>query len=441
MPTESFTTGSKLLSSILRKYPTRSSRPVLRSGEGLYLDVEGIGRVLDLTSGFTGAAVLGYGHPDVKAALKTQIDRICHVSYGMWSDPQLEELAELLGQHAPSGLNKVYYAGLSGSEAVEAAMKLSFQVHHDSGKEEKSWIICRRGGYHGVTAHAMAVSDNHLFEIYRPLLPERIFKIPRHDVVHDCVTGETVAEYTERSVQDLEEAIIRIGPERVAAFVGETMPGTGGGFIPPAPGYWRRIREVCDRHDVHLILDEVFCGLGRAGTLHCCDADDVSPDFLCIGKTLGGAYAPLSAVLCYSGVEDVIASGKTRRIHHGHTFQGHALGAAAALAVQKIVHDPATLEHAQEMAGYLHGRLHEIAARTEYLTNLTGRGLLAAMDFGTCAPEDFGDRLQEILERDHRIQAHCTAGRLMILPAYIVTRAQIDELATALPHALEAAAQ
>lgn len=405
------------------------------------MDVEGVGRVLDLTSGFTGGAILGYSHPDVRAALKAQIDQICHVSYGMWCDPQLEELAALLTSRAPHGLDKVYYAGMSGSEAVEAAMKLSFQVHYDGGQKDKSWFICRRGGYHGVTGQAMAISDNPLFEIFSPLMSERIAKIPRHDLVHDRLPGESVAEYAERSIRDLENMILEIGPNKVAAFIGETMLGTGGGFVPPAPEYWRRVRGVCDQYDVHLILDEVFCGLGRAGTLHCCDADGVSPDFLCVGKTLGGAYAPLSAVLCRSSIEDVVAAGRTQRIHHGHTFQGHALGAAAALAVQKIVHDQATLDHVQKMGRYLHRRLASIVEDTDCLKNLSGRALLAAMDFDASVPSNFGGRLQDILERDHRIQAHCVEGRLMVLPSFIITRAQIDELIVALPSALEAAAK
>ncbi len=410
-------------------------------GDRMVFHVDDGRRILDFTAGVTGGAVLGYGHPDVIAALKAQLDRINHIGYGVWSDPAHDELADLLVSKAPAGLDKVYFAGLSGSEAVEAAMKLSFQVHHNSGDTDKSWFISRKGGYHGATLQAMAVSDISLFDIFQPLCPDHIRRIPAHNPAHDLPAGQTLEAYARQGAQELEDALLEIGPDRVCAFIGETMLGAAAGYVPPAPGYWRQVKEVCQRHNVHLILDEVFCGLGRAGGLHCCTADGVSPDFLCVGKTLGAGYAPLSLVLCGHSVEDSIAAGPSQRIHHGHTYQGHALGTAAALAVQKIVHGEEMLSHMADMAGYLQSRTQDCLGNGARFGEIRGRGLLVAMDYSASCGPGFGEALQQILEEKHHIQVNARGSCLSLSPAYIVSRDDIDRVVEALPAALDGAAR
>jgi len=424
---------------ILRKFPNLDPRPDVIGGDGMHFHVSDGRRILDFTAGITGGAVLGYSHPQIVAAMKAQLGRINHIGYGVWSDPTHRDLADLLVSKAPDGLDKVYFAGLSGSEAVEAAMKLSFQVHHDSGDTEKSWFISRKSGYHGATLQAMAVSDIPLFDIFQPLGPERIRHIAAHNPAHEMSGNQSLDDYARRGAQELEDALVEIGPERVCAFIGETMLGAAAGYVPPAPGYWRYVREVCQRHNVHLILDEVFCGLGRAGSLHCCEIDEVTPDFLCVGKTLGAGYAPLSLVLCNHAIEAVIAAGPSQRIHHGHTYQGHALGAAAALAVQKIVHSADMQAHTTEMADYLRSRIDECLSNDSRLGRMRGRGLLVAMDYNASCGAGFGEKLQQVLEEDHHIQVNARGSGLTISPAYIVSRGDIDRLAEALPAAMEKA--
>ncbi|MSO89952.1 MAG: aspartate aminotransferase family protein [Rhodospirillaceae bacterium] len=420
---------------ILNKFPTLPPRPYVVRGEGPYFFTEDGRRILDATSGTVGAAVLGYSHPAVTAAMKEQIDRICHISYNTWNNRILEDLAEVLLSRAPAGLDRVYFAGLSGSEAVEAAIKLSFQTHQDAGKSGKNWLLCREQGFHGTTLHALSVGGLPVADYYRPLFPERIARVPAHDPINLRKPGESPEDYAERSACDLEAKILEIGPGRVAAFIGETMLGSYFGDVPPAPGYWRRVREICDRHDIHLILDEVYCGLGRSGRVHCCDHDGIAPDFLCLSKALGAGYAPLSAVLTSGKVERVVAAGPVGRVYHGHSHQGHALAAAAALAAQKIIHAEGMVERIAAIGARLARRLGEALAGNPFFGPLRGRGVMLSMPYADSAPKGFGAALHRILEEDHSILVNARGAWLSVAPAFIFTDEQVDQVVAAISRA------
>ncbi|MEK9754901.1 MAG: aminotransferase class III-fold pyridoxal phosphate-dependent enzyme, partial [Rhodospirillaceae bacterium] len=383
-------------------FPHRTPPATVVGGDGAYVVTDSGRRILDATAGSTACAILGYSHPGVVAAIKAQADAICHVDYNTWTNPVLERLAELLLSQAPAGLDRVYFAGNSGSEAMEAALKLSFQAHWDQGKTGKNWYIAREQSFHGATLQAISLSELPILEFYGDLLPAKVRKIPQHHPLYFRRDDESLDDYARRSARQLEDAILAIGPEKVAGFVGETMLGSLVGDVPPAPGYWKYVREVCNRHDVHLILDEIYCGLGRSGEIYCCSHDGVSPDFLCIGKTLGAGYAPLSAVLTQAKFEDIYAAGQGR-IQHGHTHQGHALAAAAALAVQSVVHDAATLARVNATGNRMRERLMAELGGHPFFRDLRGRGMLLSLEYACADTPAFGERIAQRMLADHDI--------------------------------------
>ncbi len=411
----------------LNKFPHQPLPLEVVQGDGVYLELANGKRVLDVTSGTTSNAVLGFSHPKVLDAMRSQMDKFCHVDTNQWQNPMLEDLAELLLSRAPKGMDKVYFCGNSGSEAIEAAMRLAHQVHYDRGDKQRQWFIAREQSYHGATLHAASVTDFPLFEYLVGVTPEKIAHIPQHNPADHCVNGEDIAAYTEQSVQYLESKILELGPENVCAFVGETMLGSLVGDVPPAPGYWQGIREVCDRYGVFLILDEVYCGLGRSGQVYCCDLDGITPDFVCVGKNLGAGYAPLSAVVTDSNKETAIANG-SGRVMHGHTYQGYALGAAAALAVQQEVHTDTMLNHIASLGEHIAATLQSELGEHAFFRNVRGRGLLQSISYDCAKQPEFSVALQRQMFEDHDILINAKWHRTSLTPAYTFDRETMDRV-------------
>jgi adenosylmethionine-8-amino-7-oxononanoate aminotransferase len=413
------------MSHILKKFPKDPPRPVVRKADGIFFETEDGRRILDTTGGWTSYAVLGYSHPAVLEAMREQMGRYCHIDYNIWTNPMLEELAELLLSRAPKGLNRVYYSGNSGSEAMEAAMKLSYQVHFDSGEPERTWYVSRVQSFHGATLHGIAVSEFPQLKCYDRLITAGRAQISQHHPLYFKRADESLDDYARRSAQELEDKILEIGPKKVAAFVGETQLGSLVGDVPPAPNYWKYVREVCDRHGVHVILDEIYCGLGRSGRIYNCDWDGFTPDFVAVGKNLGGGYAPLSAVVTNEGVERVIAKGQGR-VQHGHTHQGHSLATAAALAVQKIVHRDETLAHILGLGEHMRGRIVRELGTHPFFRDVRGRGLLFSFEYDCKDKNGFGLALAKTMEDEHGILINAKWHRVSFTPAYILTREQAD---------------
>jgi adenosylmethionine-8-amino-7-oxononanoate aminotransferase len=415
------------MSAQLNKFPNAEPPPYAVAARGVEITLEDGRTLLDATSGMTGFAVLGYSHPIVLAAMAEQMSRYTHLDLNLWRNRTLDELAELLLTQAPAGLDRIYFCGSSGSEAVEAALKLSYQAHHDEGHPEKSWIISREDSFHGATLQAMAVSDLPILKLYGPQLPAAHRRIVQHNPYRLRRETESLDDYAARGAHDLEQAILEIGPDKVGAFVGETMLGTLVGNVPPAPGYWRSIREVCDRYNVHLILDEVYCGLGRSGKVYCCAWDEMSPDFLCMGKNLGAGYAPLSAVALSAQIERIVAAG-SGRINHGHTHQGFALGAAAALAVQRIVQAPDTLARIREIGTHISRTLTTELETHPMFRNVRGRGAMQSLEYDCREPDHFGRRLAQVMRDEHGILIDGRWHRASIVPAYTISDEQLDRV-------------
>ncbi len=410
----------------LGKFPNDPPRPYMERAEGMYLFPEDGGKIMDMSGGWNSPSVLGYSHPEVLSAMREQMDRFCHMDHDLWRHRQRDELAELLLSRAPKGLNRVYFAGNSGSEAVEAAMKLSYQVHWDEGKRGKTWYISREQSYHGATLQAMSMSERNILEFYGPIFPPHRARIPQHHPLYHRKDDESLDDYAHRGAGDLEKKILEIGPEKVCAFIGETMLGGLVGDVPPAPNYWKYVKAVCDKYDVHLILDEVYCGLGRSGKVYCCEWDDVTPDFVVVGKALAAAYVPLSAVVLNDSVEKIIAKGQGR-IQHGHTHQGHSLGVAAALAVQRVVHREETLAHINAMGDYMRTRLAGELGEHPFYHDLRGRGLAFSLEYECPQQHQFGLAFHRALMEKHSILISAKWHRICFTPAYVITREQADQ--------------
>jgi hypothetical protein len=261
--------------------------------------------------------------------------------------------------------------------------------------------------------------------MYKPLLPTNFGRLPEHNPIRHQRSDETLDEYARRGARDLEEKILEMGPDRVAAFVGETILGSLVGDVPAAPNYWKYIREVCDKYDVHIILDEVYCGMGRSGKIYACDWEDFRPDFVCVGKNFAAGYAPMSAVITNSSVEKVIADG-TGRIQLGHTHQGFSLGTAAALAVQKIVHTGEMLDHINKIGAFMRETLVSELGSHPFFRDVRGRGLIFALEYDCPDQHRFGLALQKFMEEKHSILINAKWHRVSFVPAYILSEQQAE---------------
>ncbi len=347
-------------------------------GQGVYItDAEGH-RYID-ASGGAAVSCLGHGHPDVKAAMHRQIDQLSYAHTSFFTTEVAEQLADLLVTTAPAGMSHVYFVS-GGSEAVEAALKMARQYFVEIGQPQRRHFIARRQSYHGNTLGALAVGGNEWRrEQFRPLLIDVTHVSPCYEY-RDRNDGETPEQYGQRLVVELSETIERLGPENVMAFVAETVGGATAGVLTPVPGYFRGIRELCDRHGILLILDEVMCGMGRTGTLHACEQDGVVPDLLTIAKGLGGGYQPIGAVLAQGRLVEAMRQG-SGLFQHGHTYLGHAIACAAALAVQQVIRRDGLLDRVQAAGRVLQGELERRFGDHPHVGDIRGRGLFWGLEF------------------------------------------------------------
>lgn len=415
------------MSKVFRVFPKDPKPPFVSKADGVYIYKKNGEKLLDTTAGGTSYSILGWNRPEINSAIKKQLDRFGHLDYKLWSDENTENLAELLLSRAEHGLDRVYFSGNSGAEACEAAMKLSYQAHYDLGKPEKKWFISREQSYHGSTADALVLGERPNLEFFRPMLSPYRSRIPMHHPLYLKGQNETLDEYAKRSADELEKKILEIGPENVSGFVGETIMGGLVGDVPPAKNYWKYIREVCARYDVHLILDEVYCGTGTSGKIYCIDWDLVKPDFIFIGKTLAGGYAALSAVITSSEIESIIINGQGR-LQHTTTHQAHSLSVAAALAVQKIIHDDDFLKNVCSLGEYMRNTLINELGNHSFFYNVRGRGLRFSFEYNCKDKNRFGNKLQLEMERKHKILINGKWHRVCFTPALTLEKEQADRV-------------
>jgi len=355
----------------------RERYPVAVSGDGAYLIDRDGKRYLD---GSGGAAVscLGHGHPAIVAAVREQVAKLeyAHTSF-MTSEPA-EALADDLIAHAPEGLTHAYFVS-GGSEGVEAALKMAVQYQRERGKPQKNRVIARWQSYHGNTLGALSAGGNRWRRAQFASLLIDVSHIDECYAYRNQRPGESLEDYGLRAADALEAEIVRVGAEHVAAFIAEPVVGATMGAVTAAPGYFRRIREICDRHDVLLILDEVMCGMGRTGTLHASEQEGVRPDLEIVAKGLGAGYQPIGAVLVHGRIVEAIRSG-SGFFQHGHTYLGHPVACAAALAVQHVIRDEQLLPRVLERGAQLERLLRERLGSHPNVGDIRGRGLFRGIE-------------------------------------------------------------
>ncbi|NSX16721.1 aspartate aminotransferase family protein [Cupriavidus taiwanensis] len=389
----------------------RQKLPVAVAGQGIELiDSEGR-RYLD-ASGGAAVSCLGHGHPRVIEAIKAQLDTIAYAHTSFFTTEVSETLANTLAQAAPGDLDHVYFVS-GGSEAVESALKLARQYFVEVGQPSRRHFIARRQSYHGNTLGALAIGGNAWRrEPFLPLL------VPAHHVspcyaYRDRHAGESDAQYAQRLTDELEAKILDLGPETVAAFVAETVVGATAGAVPPVGDYLKRIRAVCDKYGVLLILDEVMSGMGRTGYLFACEEDGVVPDIVTIAKGLGAGYQPIGAMLSTRRIYDAIVGG-SGFFQHGHTYIGHATACAAALAVQRTIVEEGLLANVLARGEQLRSRLSEALGEHPNLGDVRGRGLFVGVEF--VADRDSKATLDPALKTHARLKSAAMQNGLLVYP-------------------------
>jgi adenosylmethionine-8-amino-7-oxononanoate aminotransferase len=433
----------------------RGNYPLAVAASGCWITDAGGKRYLD-ASGGAAVSCLGHGHPDVLAAMHGQIDRIAYAHTSFFSTEVAERLADALVASAPAGISHVYLVS-GGSEAVEASLKLARQYFVEKGEPQRARFIARRNSYHGNTLGALAVGGNAWRRRqFAPLLIDVEHVSPTY-AYRDRRDGESDEAYGARLAQEFADTVARVGGENVIAFVAETVGGATSGALTPPPGYFRRIRDICDRHGILLILDEVMCGMGRTGTLHACEQEGVAPDLMAVAKGLGGGYQPVGAVLVGGTIIDAIAAG-SGFFQHGHTYIGHPVACAAALAVQQVLARDRLVERCGRQGRRLREALDDAFGEHPYVGDVRGRGLFQAIelvaDRATKAPFEPQLRVNARVKKaamDLGLMCYPMGGTLdgargdhvLLAPPFIVSDDELDvlieRLAAAVDIAVEAA--
>ena len=356
---------------------TKSMPPLALSGEGCYLFDASGKRYFD---GSGGAAVscLGHGDPEVIEAVKTQVEKLAFAHTGFFTSEPAEKLADLLIANAPGELDRVLFVS-GGSEANEAAIKLARQYFVEKGETNRRFLIARRQSYHGNTLGALAVGGNQWRrKQFSPLLVDVSHISPCFEYA-DRSPAESTFDYGQRVAQELEDEILRLGTDSVIAFLAEPVVGATAGAVPAVEGYFTRIREICDRYGVLLILDEVMCGMGRTGHLFACEADNVTPDIACIAKGLGAGYQPIGAMLCSSEIYRTIEAG-SGFFQHGHTYLGHPVATAAGCAVLEAILSRDLVSRVRTMGERLDKALKDQFSEHAHVGDIRGRGLFRGIE-------------------------------------------------------------
>jgi adenosylmethionine-8-amino-7-oxononanoate aminotransferase len=419
-------------------------------GEGPYLyDREGK-RYLD---GSGGAAVSCLGHSDASVikAIQDQLAKLPFAHTSFFSNEPMEALADALIARAPGSFDKVYFVS-GGSEAVEAALKLARQYFVEKGEPQRRHLIARRQSYHGNTLGALAAGGNMWRrKQFEPLLVEVSHVAPCY-AYRDRGEGESDAAYADRLAKELETEILRLGADSVMAFVAETVAGATLGAVTAVPDYFKRVREVCDRYGVLLILDEVMCGMGRCGSLFAFEQEGAVPDLVTVAKGLGAGYQPIGATLVSRRISEAIIGG-SGFFQHGHTYLGHAAACAGALAVQKRFHDDGLLARVPELGALLERKLRAAFGSHPNVGDIRGRGLFWGVelvdDRGDKTPFDPKLRVHARLKKEALkagLLCYPMGGTLdgargdhvLLAPPFIIEETQLDELVTKLSTALEA---
>ncbi|BCF99909.1 aspartate aminotransferase family protein [Paraburkholderia sp. PGU19] len=438
------------MTTVFHRMP-KQTLPVAVKGEGIEI-VDSTGKRYIDASGGAAVSCLGHSNQRVIDAIKRQAQELPYAHTSFFTTQPAEELASYLVERAPQGLAHVYFVS-GGSEAIEAALKLARQYFVEVGQPQRRHIIARRQSYHGNTLGALAIGGNAWRrEPFLPLLIDAHHVSPCYAYREQRV-DETEEQFAQRLADELEQKILELGSDTVAAFVAETVVGATAGAVPPVREYFRKIRAVCDRYGVLLILDEIMSGMGRTGHLFACEEDGITPDLLTIAKGLGAGYQPIGATLVSDKIYQAITGG-SGFFQHGHTYIGHATACAAALEVQRVIADEHLLDNVKARGEQLRSLLREHYAQHPYIGDVRGRGLFVGVelvqDRATKTPFDAKLKLHAAIKREafqRGLMVYPMGGtvdgkigdHVLLAPPFICTPRDIEQIVSRLTDAIEGA--
>jgi len=423
--------------------------PYAVRGDGCYIIDKNDKRYLDASGG---AAVSCLGHSDitVRNAIIEQTKKLAFAHTSFFTSDPAEKLANLLAENSPKGLNKVYFVS-SGSEAVEASLKLARQYFVEIGEPERHRVISRKQSYHGNTLGALAAGGNiWRRSFFEKILVDTSLISPCYPYRHQNV-NETEIDYGLRVANELEEEIKFLGPQNVMAFIAETVVGATAGALTPVPGYFKRIREICDKYGVLLILDEVMCGMGRTGSLFACEEENIIPDILTIAKGLGAGYQPIGAMLCQDFIYESIANG-SGFFQHGHTYLGHPIACAASLAVLTKLINENMCKKVKDKGEILQKILERDLGQSQFVGDIRGRGLFRGIEIvkDRSTKEPFSKKLNvanKIKKEALNLGLICypmqgtvdgvIGDHILIAPPFIINEDEINEISSKLKTTIE----
>ncbi len=429
----------------------RSVPDMVVGGDGIRLHLANGQTVID-GSGGAAVACIGHGNKRVAGAMAEQAGRVAYAHTGFFTSEPAEALADLLLTDEPGGLTHAFFVS-SGSEAMEAAIKLARQYHTEMGEPGRTNFIGRRQSYHGTTLGALAVGGHVARRaLYEPLLGPAFSKVSPCFAYHYQRSDESDAHYVARLEAELEREFQRLGPDTVAAFCAETVVGAATGCVTAIPGYFAAMQAVCDRHGALLILDEVMCGMGRTGTLHAWEQEGIVPDIQAVAKGLGGGYAPIGGIFASGRVMAALREG-SGGFMHGQTYQAHPVACAAALEVQRILREDALVPRVAVAGDLLERLLTERFGNHAHVGDIRGRGLFRALEFvvdrtqrTAFAPSAaIAERVKHAaLDRGLGVYP-CTGTQdghvgdhIIVAPPYIVSDDDLNEIVARLGEAVDA---
>ena len=429
---------------------TKGALPRVAWGQGLYVHDTTGKRYID-ASGGPAVYCLGHSHPEVNEAIKLQLDKIAHgYRYSFTSDPQ-DELSEAIAEFCGNQLDSIVFVS-GGSEAVESALKIALQYHSARGEQSRRRFIARRRSWHGNTLGALSVSD---FASRRAPFEGALIDASFLSSVnlYRPPAGVAAADVAEHCAQELETEILRLGAKNVAAFIFEPVVGAAGGVLPAPPGYAKRVREICTRHGVLMIADEVMCGSARCGTWRALEHDAVVPDIMAIAKGLGAGYIPLGAAVYQRFILDTLAQHDGGPLT-GHTFTAHTTACAAGAAVQRIVKRDGLVERVRTEGDVFKSMLREALKGIESVGEIRGRGFFTGIEFvadrESKAPFETKAHLSARIGKhavDRGLLCYAISGNVdgtlgdavILAPPYIATREQLSEIAGVFSESVRAA--
>lgn len=392
------------------------------SSKGIYIYDENGKEYIDGSSGAITCS-LGHGHEKVIELVKKQVEKLIYVYRSQFGSEESERLAAQLNEKSEDKHLEYSFFVNSGSEAIETAMKIALQYWQEKGYSNKNQFITREKSYHGITLGALSLSGH-------ALRRARFEKVLHSQIsLHSDLENDTVEQQTEEFIKTIE----KIGSDNIAAFVAEPIVGAAGTALTPQPGYYERIKEICDIHKILFIADEVMTGLGRTGKWFGLEHWSVKADIVAIGKSLGAGYAPIAATLLTSKILDPIKKG-SGFIMSGHTYSGHPLSCAIASKVIEVIEAENLIANVNEMGNYLKRQFESLKQRYDFIQTIRGKGLLIGIEFDP-AIEGLAKRYLEICYENGLLVYPSVGGKygknengIMIAPPFIITKSQADTI-------------